>query len=84
MSQSTNHNVKAVLQRAALEHRRKNGLVQVYSEGFVNEVVEQAVRECLEVLANQADDYDKLVGQEASVQALDHAREQIEKHFGIK
>lgn len=66
---ATNATVRKILQTAALEFQKKHGLVQVYNEGFTNEIVEQTVRECCQLLTNIGHDY---------------TREQLEKHFGIK
>jgi hypothetical protein len=57
MKMPTNLNIKAVLQRAALSFREKHGQVQVYNEGFVNEIVEQTAIECAKLVdyANEND-----------------------------
>lgn len=92
---STNATVRKILQTAALEFQKKHGLVQVYNEGFVNEIVEQTVRECIKVLQQEWYDLNNeprpenetprsvamRVGRKGGIIVLIG---KIKKHFGIE
>lgn len=78
VTQPTNVNVKAVLQRAALEFQRKQGLVQVYNEGFINEVVEQTVLECVKVIQEQRDPPN------LNYKPTESISRAVNAHFGVK